>query len=256
MSRTEIASHRGGALLWPENSATAFRHALALPVEQLELDVHLSADGVPIVMHDATLDRMTDRRGAVRAMSAEALRGVRVKGTGGEAPPTLAEAAGMVRAAGRVLRLEIKCDAEARPYPQAVAACCAVVDALNMRARTTVMAFEPLVLAEASRAGGWLRRVLLLEARPWRGMGVPGAVALARACGAEEIGLAIGEWDAHAVAALREAGLGVSAWGTNDAATIGRGYALGLDAIATDDPPLAIRLRSSGAVVPQGTPSA
>ncbi|MFX7973065.1 glycerophosphodiester phosphodiesterase family protein, partial [Acinetobacter baumannii] len=42
---TQIASHRGGAILWPENSLMAFRAALATGAEQLELDVHLTADG-------------------------------------------------------------------------------------------------------------------------------------------------------------------------------------------------------------------
>ena len=114
MSSPELASHRGGAFLWPENSALAFRQALALPAEQLELDVHLSADGEVVVMHDATLDRMTDATGALHALSLAALRQVRVKGTGGEPPPTLAEAAALTREAGRILRLEIKADAEVK----------------------------------------------------------------------------------------------------------------------------------------------
>jgi glycerophosphoryl diester phosphodiesterase len=243
MPRTEIASHRGGAFLWPENSALAFRQALALPAEQLELDVHLSADGVPVVMHDAMLDRTTDARGPVRALDLAALRQVRLRGTGGEAPPTLAEAAALVRGAGRVLRLEIKADAEGRPYPGVVAACLGVLDTAGMRARTVVMSFQPATLAAAAAAGGTLRRVLLLEAKPWRGMGAGGAIGLARACAADEVGLPIGEWGADAVAAIRQAGLGASAWATNDAATIAAAFALGLDAIATDDPPLALRLR-------------
>ena len=90
MPRTDIASHRGGAFLWPENSALAFRQALVLPAEQLELDVHLSADGAVVVIHDATLDRTTDSTGPVRARTLAELRQVRVKGTGGEPPPTLA----------------------------------------------------------------------------------------------------------------------------------------------------------------------
>jgi glycerophosphoryl diester phosphodiesterase len=118
MPRTDIASHRGGAFLWPENSTLAFRRALELPAEQLELDVHLSADGAVVVMHDATLDRTTDSTGPVRARSLAELRQVRVKGTGGEPPPTLAEAAALTRDAGRILRLEVKADAERRgPIP-------------------------------------------------------------------------------------------------------------------------------------------
>jgi glycerophosphoryl diester phosphodiesterase len=240
---TEIASHRGGALLWPENSLSACRAALALPCEQLEIDVHLSADGQVVVLHDATLDRMTDATGPVRALSADALAAVRVKGTGGERLPMLGDVVALTRAAGRILRLEIKSDRARRPYPGIVAACLRTLDAEAMRARTTVMSFEPATLAEASAAGGFLRRVLLLEAPSWRGMGPGGAIALARWCGAEELGLAIGEWETAGVEAIRAAGLGVSAWGTNDAATIRRGLALGMDAIATDDPPLALSLR-------------
>lgn len=243
MPRTDIASHRGGAFLWPENSALAFRLALALPAEQLELDVHLTADGQVVVMHDATLDRTTDARGLVRARTLAELRQVRLKGTGGEPPPSLAEAAAMTREAGRILRLEVKADADGRPYSGIVQACLAVLDAAGMRGRTVAMSFQPLTVAEFAAAGGLLRRVLLIEAKPWRGMGLPGAVALARSCGAEEVGLPVGELEAAAVAGFRAAGLGVGAWGCNDAATIRQGLDLGLDAIATDDPPLALRLR-------------
>ena len=241
---TQIASHRGGAILWPENSLMAFRGTLATGAEQLELDVHLTADGEVVVVHDATLDRTTDAKGPVREWTLAALRAVRVKGTGGEGVPTLAEAAAMVREAGRILRLEVKADREGRPYPGIVARCAAILDELGMRGRTVFMSFQPATLAEAARqGGGFLRSVLLLEARAWRGMGTAGAVALCRACGATELGMPVGEWDGAAVAALRAASLGVSAWGTDDAATIGRAYALGLDAIATDDPVLALRLR-------------
>jgi len=241
---TEIASHRGGAFLWPENSPLAFRNALALPAEQLELDVHLSADGAPAVMHDATLDRTTDGSGAVRAKTMAELRRVRLRGTGGEGVPSLAEAAALVRDAGKVLRLEIKADGEGRPYPGVVAACLSVLDGLGMRGRTVVMSFQPATVAEAAAAGGFRRTVLLLDGRPWRGMGAASAIGLARACGAEEIGLAIGELDAVAAAAFRAAGFGVGAWGANHERTIRAGLDLGLDAIATDDPPLALRLRT------------
>ena len=179
----------------------------------------------------------------MRARSLAELCRIRVKGTGGEPPPTLAEAAALTRDAGRILRLEVKADVEGRPYPGIVPACLAVLDAAGMRGRCVAMSFQPLTLAEFAAAGGLRRRVLLLEARPWRGMGLPGAVALARGCGAEEIGLPVGELDQAAVAGFRADGLAVGAWGANDAATIRHGLALGLDAIASDDPPLALRLR-------------
>src|SRR3954466_14143503 len=139
MPRTDIASHRGGAFLWPENSLLAFRNALALPAEQLELDVHLSADGEAVVMHDHTLDRTTDGSGPVRAKTMDELRRVRLRGTGGEGVPSLVGAAVRVRDAGKALRLEIKADGEGRPCPGALSTCLAVLDGLNMRARTVLM---------------------------------------------------------------------------------------------------------------------
>ena len=243
MPHTDIACHRGGAFLWPENSTLAFRQALALPAEQLELDVHLSADGEVIVIHDATLDRTTDASGPVRARTLAELRRVRVKGTGGEPPPTLAEAVALTRDAGRILRLEVKADPEGRPYPGIVPACLAVLDAAGMRGRTVAMSFQPTTTAGLAVAGGLLRTVLLLESKPWRGMGLAGAIALGRSCGAAEIGLPVGELDAASVAGFRAAGLGIGAWGANHADSIRQGLELGLDAIATDDPPLALRLR-------------
>ena len=62
---TDIASHRGGALLWAENSRLAFEQTARLPVEQVEFDVHPSRDGKLVVIHDATLERTTDGKGAV-----------------------------------------------------------------------------------------------------------------------------------------------------------------------------------------------
>jgi glycerophosphoryl diester phosphodiesterase len=244
MRRTPIASHRGGAILWPENSLMAFRQALRLPVEQLELDVHASADGEAMVMHDATLDRMTDAVGPLCARSAAALGAVRVKGTGGEAVPRLAEVAALMRPGSQQLRLEVKADRDGRPYPGLLDRCIAVLDQFGLRQRTWLMSFQPLTLIEAAAVGGGFAGVvLLLESHPWRGMGMPGAQALARACQANEIGLPLGEVDTATVAQCRQQNLGISVWGANDEAGIRKALGLGLDAMTTDDPVLAPRLR-------------
>ena len=67
-------AHRGSGILWPENTLYAFERAVAdYGYHYLELDVHLSADRVPMVMHDPTLDRTTDGEGPVGALSAEQL---------------------------------------------------------------------------------------------------------------------------------------------------------------------------------------
>lgn len=75
LSLTDVAAiaHRGGARLRPENTLAAFDHALALGVDALECDVHLSRDGEPVVIHDPTLDRTTDASGPVAARTAAEL---------------------------------------------------------------------------------------------------------------------------------------------------------------------------------------
>jgi glycerophosphoryl diester phosphodiesterase len=71
-----VIAHRGGSRLRPENTMAAFAHALELGVDALECDVHLSRDGEPVIIHDATLDRTTDRTGPVAALTAGELERV------------------------------------------------------------------------------------------------------------------------------------------------------------------------------------
>ncbi|MGY2080344.1 glycerophosphodiester phosphodiesterase [Modestobacter sp. SYSU DS0657] len=61
-------AHRGGAIEHLENSASAFEACVALGYRFLETDVRVTSDGVPVVFHDATLDRVTDRTGRVESL--------------------------------------------------------------------------------------------------------------------------------------------------------------------------------------------
>jgi glycerophosphoryl diester phosphodiesterase len=65
LQRRRVVAHRGGAALRPENTMAAFENGVALGADALELDVHLSRDGVVVVCHDETVDRTTDGRGAI-----------------------------------------------------------------------------------------------------------------------------------------------------------------------------------------------
>lgn len=64
-TRPLVMAHRGGAGLWPENTMLAFERARDLGVDVIEMDVHSTADGVLVVMHDATVDRTTNGTGRV-----------------------------------------------------------------------------------------------------------------------------------------------------------------------------------------------
>jgi glycerophosphoryl diester phosphodiesterase len=74
-------AHRGGAAHHPENSWRAFEHAASLGYAYLETDARSTADGALIAFHDATLDRATDARGTVSAMTHKQVSAARVAGT-------------------------------------------------------------------------------------------------------------------------------------------------------------------------------
>jgi glycerophosphoryl diester phosphodiesterase len=76
LGRPPVFAHRGGAALRPENTLLAFDHGLSLGADGLELDVHLSRDGVVVVHHDATLERTTSGRGPLAALTADELGGL------------------------------------------------------------------------------------------------------------------------------------------------------------------------------------
>jgi glycerophosphoryl diester phosphodiesterase len=241
--QTAIASHRGGAFLWPENGLTAFRASADLALEQAECDVHASADGVAMVIHDATLERTTDGMGPVAAQRADDLGRLRLRGGGGETVPRLADVLGILRPSQVVPRVEIKEGADGRPYPGFVTRVLAELDAAGLRHRSWVIGFDAPTMAEAVASGGLAGVAWLLERATLRSLGLRGAVAVARAYGFAEVGVHEAVLDAEACATLRAAGIGVSVWGANHEVSIRRMLGLGVDLLATDDPPLAIRLR-------------
>jgi len=73
-SRIVIAAHRGWSARYPENTMTAYRAALAEDIDEIELDIHLSKDGIPVLIHDQTVDRTTDGTGPVRNLTLSELQ--------------------------------------------------------------------------------------------------------------------------------------------------------------------------------------
>lgn len=82
-------AHRGYPKIAPENTMSSFQAAYDLSFSHLEMDVHLSKDGVPVILHDASINRVSDREGRVKDYTADELKTFRVYGT--ETIPTLEE---------------------------------------------------------------------------------------------------------------------------------------------------------------------
>ena len=67
--QTLVIAHRGGLGERPENTMLAFEHAREIGVDALELDVHMTRDGIPVIIHDATVNRTTDGTGLITDLS-------------------------------------------------------------------------------------------------------------------------------------------------------------------------------------------
>jgi glycerophosphoryl diester phosphodiesterase len=147
-----IVAHRGASFEAPENTLAALRRAWELGAESSEIDVRVSADGVPVLMHDETTARTTGVDRAVRDQTLAELRGLDAgawKGDAyrGEPVPTLEEALATVPA-GRMLFVEIKTGAaEVEPIAAAILA----ADPRPRGGDVALQAYDPDALAAAAR---------------------------------------------------------------------------------------------------------
>ncbi len=168
---THIVGHRGARNLWAENSLGGFRRVRDLGVDAVELDVHLSADGEIVVIHDPLLERTTDGRGPVAGSSLAALRQVRLRETLAESIPTLAEVLDVFAGAAIDLEIELKTDALGNPYPGLIEKVAALVDARDIGAGIVLTCFVPDVLAEARQLAPRLRRLASVDRRSCEAFG-------------------------------------------------------------------------------------
>lgn len=101
-----VIGHRGAAALEPENTIRSLKKAFECGADLVEVDVRKSRDGHLVVIHDKTVDRTTDGKGAVRDLSLQDLKNL--DAGLGERIPTLGEVLDFIRGAGRGLVVEIK----------------------------------------------------------------------------------------------------------------------------------------------------
>jgi glycerophosphoryl diester phosphodiesterase len=244
----KVAAHRGGAALWPENGLTAFRNALALGADYLELDTHLTADGEVMVIHDPTLDRTTTGRGPVSGKRLGELASTKLKARDGrvtdDGVPTLAQVLDTLRPSTAQLLLEIKVDADRKPYPDIERKALALVDARGLRDRVIVMAFEAPTLKRVRALDPTIRMALLVStSRVGRERaGAADLVKWGRDVGATHLGVEYPAVDAALLSAARAAGLQVAAWTVNEETDIKRLVDLGVGVVISDRPDLALTL--------------
>ncbi|MBT3359732.1 MAG: hypothetical protein HN403_08905 [Rhodospirillales bacterium] len=242
--RTEIAAHRGGAGLWPENSMTAFENTTRLDVDLVEFDVHPTRDGRLVVHHDPLLDRMTDGAGPLNEKTFAELSELTIKGTDDGRIPLLSEVIEVFRPTPIALRIEIKADANLRPYPGLEAAVAAEIDPLGMMERTVITSFfiDTLVRFRAvARPQNMIWLVKKLVFAQIGGMGT--VLKIAKIKEIEEIALHQSVVGPEEAQAARAAGVRLGAFAVNDEAAIRRMLDLGVTVFTSDRPDIAIGMR-------------
>jgi glycerophosphoryl diester phosphodiesterase len=214
-----IYAHRGLSGRYPENTLLAFRQALVVGVAGIEFDVHVTEDGVPVVIHDRDVSRTTNGSGLVDQMT---LASLKLLDAGfGERVPTLAETLDLV---GDEVHLDIEIKGRAAEQ--------ATLDVLAtfLRARWAISSFN------------WdtLRALRRLDSRaelwPLAERADAALLAIASELGSPAVSLRAAAFSESSAQTLRDAGLRAMVWTVNDGAEAERMRGLGAVALCSDVP--------------------
>lgn len=226
-------AHRGAGKLAPENTLAAFRVGAAHGYRAFECDVKLAADGVPFLLHDATLDRTTPERGTAgdrpwAELSRLDAGGWHSRAYAGEPLPSLDAIARYVQRNGFALNIEIK------PTPgselatgEAVGRACAALWGAGAPP-LLFSSFRPEALQGAKDSAPQIPRALLIDSA-WSGW-----FDTARALGCVAVVTNHQLMDAALIAQLHGAGMRALCYTVNDAPEARRLVALGIDGLITD----------------------
>ena len=226
-------AHRGAGTLAPENTLAAFRAGAAHGYRMFECDTKLSADGVPFLLHDDTLERTTDGQGPAGALTWNDLSRLDAgrwhsPAHGGEPLPTLAAVARWCLAHDALLNIEIKPSPGQEYRTGDVVATLARELWEDDRTPPLLTSFSVDALEGARAGASSLPRGLLLD-RLW-----PGWMQAAYRLGCVAVVCRHDLWTPAEVADLHGAGMRCLAYTVNEAAQAHRLLEMGLDGLITD----------------------
>jgi glycerophosphoryl diester phosphodiesterase len=259
-----VIAHRGASAIAPENTLRALKLAVLLVAEGVEFDVHLSADGYPVVIHDRRIDRTTDAAGAVSRYTAGELANLdatswfdrrlavrpRVRasvrtalesmdalawGSAGEGVPMLEAVLRLLSARGlKRIYIELKGIPETRPV--LLDEVLRLVRAFNLERTATLLSFHHDIIRRSAELAGDIRTAVNIPAHI---RGLPIARSIIRSAqdaGASEVSLHFSLASRRVVGALHEQGFQVASWTANRKIIMRRLAACGVDSIITNFP--------------------
>jgi glycerophosphoryl diester phosphodiesterase len=226
-------AHRGAGKLAPENTLAAFRLGASYGYRMFECDVKLSADGVPFLMHDATLERTTNGVGTGGDQPWDQLARLDAgswhsRAYAGEPLPTFENIARYCLANGHFLNIEIKPTPGSEAQTGRVVADYAARIWAGQAVPPLLTSFRPESLQAAQQAQPGLPRGLLLDTL-WKGWL---ETALSLECVAIVCNHAL--WDTSTVTQAKSAGFRCLSYTPNDEWAVQRLLDLGTDGIITD----------------------
>jgi glycerophosphoryl diester phosphodiesterase len=244
-----VYAHRGGSKLRPENTILAFDHGLSLGADGLEFDVHLSRDSVVVVHHDRTLDRTTNGRGPLAALTADELgrldAGAHFPGFAGAAGgvPTLRDVLRRYPSAAIIVELKLNDPVLARKTIDEVRAANAVdrvsLGSYGTRVLRAARAYEPRIHTGSSR-----EETRLFLYRSWCRW--PARHPSYQEFQVPELAGATRVVSPRFVRYAHEANCLVKVWTVDEESEMRRLLSWGVDAIISDRPDVAVRVTRDG----------
>lgn len=240
---TEIWAHRGARRMAPENTVPAFELGLAQGAEGVEFDVQLTADGIPVVIHDETVERTTNGEGLVQDFSLAALQSLDAsaghEGFAGVQIPTLAEVLDVFAHSRVTVNIELKNSKV--DYPGLEEKVLAAVDAFDLTDRVLLSSFNHYSLKRLLELGTRCPVAVVYTDplyKPWRYAAQLGASAIHPP---RRFVLRRGF-----VRKAQAAGIAVRPWVVNSEGELRRMFSYGVDAVFTDVPDVALAVREQG----------
>jgi len=251
-----IIAHRGASAVAPENTLAAFARAIQDGADGIEFDVRLSYDQVPVIVHDATLERTGLVNRLVSDLRSEELQQIDVgswfdrhtkspqDSYAGEKLPPLAQVFQLFSQNSGLLYLEMKCDAGEGAALAAEVVC--LIARYRMAVRVIVASFDLSSIAEIKRIDAGIHTAALFEPRLTRPVSIVRStkmVDLAVASGADELALHHILVRPRLIEKARQCGLETVVWTVDSPEWIQRARSLGIKALITNDPATMVRHR-------------
>ena len=224
-----VVGHRGNSSVAPENTMPAFVSTTRSGADYFEIDIALTKDGVPVVMHDGTVDRTTDGTGAVDALTLDEIRALDAgswfsPAYAGTKVPTFDEVLTYVANGGADVVVEYKGDWNLENTRMTVD----MIEAAGVENKVLAQSFSATTVGNVAAAAPELPLA-------WLTGGIDaGIIATATQLGADAVNPSTAT--AESVAAAHDAGLGVFVWTQNSATAWQALTAMGVDGIITDRP--------------------